>query len=288
MSYTYNFNKTDFLNDIINPGRLTQEIGSSTISIALDSLNISTSVCGIVFKAALSQDEQTTLSGIVVAHTGDPLSVDPPIMEDGRPLVRADTRPLETQTYFTSVGDTEDGIGDGDSLMWDFSSDLDIYDEGSLENGPTVASGYKAKRFDIWFNEPVYLKDGTMYFVNAPFGSYISMYITIPAGNFYPNASGTYTSAMLGLSGDDMYAYATKDVLYASYVMKHGMIDSCTMGDELNAEGAQVDAMPAGWHITGIVVTPEEGSENFKGFGSLELYRQYTCVLPGGAKGGEQ
>jgi hypothetical protein len=210
-----------------------------------------------------------------------------PVSPDGKEIIRADTRPVGTQTYFTSAGDTETGIGDGDYLHWDFSIVENDYDPDSLENGPTVTSGYRAKRFDVWYNEPVYLKDGTMYFENAPFGSHVSMFITVPSGGFYPNASGTYTSAMLGLPGDQMYAYATNDVLYASYVMKHGMVGSCTVGDELNAEGSQIEPIPAKWYITGLVVAPENECSTFRGFGSLEMYRQYTMILPGGAKGGE-
>lgn len=210
-----------------------------------------------------------------------------PTSPDGKEIIRSDTRPIGTQTYFTCVGDTVDGIGTGRDLSWDFSSNEDVYDSALIENGPTVVSGYKAKRFDVWFNDPAYLKDGAIYFENAPFSSHISMYITVPSGNFYPNASGTYTAEMLGLTGNQMYAYATNDVLYASYVMKHGMIGDCTMGDELNAEGCQIDPIPAGWYVTGVVVAPELGSDSFRGFGSLEMYRKHTVILPGGAKGGE-
>lgn len=286
MSYKYSFNKTDFLNGIINPSRLSQEIGSSAITIALDHTDIDTTMCDIWFKAELSSSEQTTLSGIVIIHTGQVLQADPPIMDDGRPIVRSDTRPLGTQTYFTMAGDTVSGIGDGAVLRWDFSEDTDWYDVNLVENGPTVASGLKAKKVEIWFNEPIYVKDGTLYFIDATFGTYLSMYISVPAGNYYPNDAGEIPASALGLSGDQMYAYATNDVFFASYVMKHHMIGDCTMGDELNAEGAQIEPIPAGWCVTGLIAAPEDNN-SFKGFGALEMYRPHTVILPGGALGGE-
>ena len=209
-----------------------------------------------------------------------------PTSPDGKEIIRADTRPIGTQTYFTMVGDTVSGIGDGASLTWDFSNEDNLYDSSQIENGPTVASGYKAKRMDIWFNNPVYLKDGTLYFQNACFDCHVSMFVTVPAGNYYPNDAGSIPASALGLSGDQMYAYASKDVLYSCYVMKHHMMGDCTMGDELNAEGAQMDAIPAGWLVTGIIICPESCND-FRGFGSLELYRQHSVVLPGGAPGGE-
>lgn len=209
-----------------------------------------------------------------------------PLAPDGKEIIRADTRPIGTQTYFTCAGDTKNTIGGGDILDWDFSGYEKEYNSDSLENGPTVASGYRAKRLDVSFIDPVYLKDGALYFTDAPFGSNISMYITVPSGNYYPNASGTYPASALGLSGDQMYAYATNDVLYAGYVMKHHMVGDCPMGDELNAEGAQIEAVPIDWYVTGIVMAPEDTCEYFKGFGSLELYRSHTIVLPGGALGG--
>jgi hypothetical protein len=113
------------------------------------------------------------------------------------------------------------------------------------------------------------------------------MYVTVPSGNYYPNSGGSIPASALGLSGDQMYAYATNDVLYASYVMKHYMMGSCPMGDELNAEGSQVDPVPEGWYITGLIVAPENECSSFKGYGSFEMYREHTIILPGGAPGGE-
>ena len=112
------------------------------------------------------------------------------------------------------------------------------------------------------------------------------MYITVPSGNFYPNSSGTYTAAMLGQSGDNMYAYASKDVFYICYVNRRYMLGDCSRGDELNTEGTSVNPIPTGWYVSGFIVTSEENS-SLKGHGSLEIYRRSTVILPGGAWNGE-
>jgi hypothetical protein len=133
---------------------------------------------------------------------------------------------------------------------------------------------------DMAFTGLVYIKDGTMYFFDAPWGCYCDMYITIPAGNYYPNPAGSIPAAALGLSGSQMYAYASKDVIYTSYLRHHMMYGSCPMGDELNAEGAAIDGLPIGWYITGIIFTPTSDNVS-KGYASLEMYRFKTILLPG-------
>lgn len=203
-----------------------------------------------------------------------------PLAPDGREIIRADSRPVGTQTYFTMSGDSATGIGDGGELRWDFSNDDYMYDSNDVENGPTVASGIKAKRLDIEFHEPIHTKDGAVYFFDAPWGSYCEMFITVPAGNYYPNPAGSIPAAALGLSGTDMYAYATKDVFYGSFIQKHYMYETCAMGDDLNSEGSQVDATPTGWYITGLIFTPESDNVS-KGYASLEIYRKKSVLLPG-------
>jgi len=206
----------------------------------------------------------------------------PRMVDDGRPIVRADTRPLGTQTYFTMRGDDLDNgtFGDGQDFRWDFSNDDNPYDPSLVENGPTIASGFKAKRIDLSFTDPVYLKDGDMYFFDAPWGAYGNMYITVPSGNYYPNPNGTIPAYILGLSGDDMYSYATKDVFYACYVNSHFMYGDCPMGNELNAEGSQTDPVPSGWYLTALLFAPEDNT-TFKGFSLFEMYRQTLGPLPG-------
>ena len=262
-----------FPNDKADAARLSSEIRNSDITIALDHINVTDEVCDIWFKSSISTEEVQILNGIISKHSGEMFSDSTPKMPDGRPIVRADTRPLNTETFFTMAGDST-GIGDGISLIWDFSNDDDLY------TGPEVPEGYKCKRIILRFNCPVYLKDGTIYFFDAPWGMYLSMDIVVPAGNYYPNPVGDIPSEMLGLPAGDLYSYAATDVRYQRYVNKHYMYGNCPMGDELNAEGAAVNALPVGWYIRGLIFTPDSDSVS-KGYGELEMYRCHTALLPG-------
>jgi hypothetical protein len=197
-----------------------------------------------------------------------------PVSPDGKEMVRADSRPGGTQTVFTMCGDSEDGILNGTPMRWDFSNDDDLF------YGPTVPSGMKCKRVSMFFNDPVYLKDGTLYFFDAPWGAYLEMCVAVPAGNYYPNPTGGVPASALGLPGDDMYAYAADDVPYAHYVTNHYIYGDCPMGDELNAEGCQLDPIPTGWHVNGYIYTLENDNTS-KGFGCFEMYRARTTLLPG-------
>ena len=202
-----------------------------------------------------------------------------PHMKDGRPIVRSDTRPLNTQTYFSMAGDasldsTANIICGGKSMRWDFSNDEDSYE------GPEVPSGFKAKEIKMNFICPVYLKDGTIYFFDAPWGSYARMDIMAPTGSYYPNPAGSIPASALGLESNRMFAYATEDTVVQRYIGLHYMYGSCPMGDEMNAEGAAVEALPIGWYVRGLIVVPENDT-TFKGFASLEMYRCHSTILPG-------
>ena len=276
IKYTYSI-LDDFPNSAVNGGSLASEIGESDITTALDYVNTYMDDCDIWFKDNLSGGDVTTLSGVVAAHTGEVVTSTAPVMADGRPLVRADTRPLSTSTYFTMAGDTASGIGMGKHLCWDFSNDDDI-----LESSPycTIPDGYKTKQIALSFIDPIYLKDGSLYFFDAPWGAYCDMHIVVPAGNYYPNDHGAIPASALGLPGTQMYSYASEDVIYLTYVNKHHMYGDCPMGDELNAEGAAVDALPVGWQLVGHITTVS-GDNTSKGYASFECYRARTIILEG-------
>jgi len=73
MSTKYVYPVSDTANDLVDVGSLTQEIADSTIAIALDYIAVDGVDVDIWFKAAISGAEETTLDGIVAAHTGEPL-----------------------------------------------------------------------------------------------------------------------------------------------------------------------------------------------------------------------
>ena len=144
--YTYAI--TDFLNNKVDVDSLTDEIRASSITIALDYINATETECDIWFKAELLPiDSTSTLPALVAAHDGEPPEVvEPPVMKDGRPIVRSDSRPFYTSTYFTMQGDDSTSIGDGVELVWDFSQD------NNLHTGPDVPTGYKCKEIHLSFN----------------------------------------------------------------------------------------------------------------------------------------
>jgi hypothetical protein len=87
MSATYTYSVSgDFPNGVVSIPSLTMQIDDSTItSSALEYINVGVSApdnCDIVFAAALSGAEVTTLNGIVATHTGVP-PYTPPASEFG-------------------------------------------------------------------------------------------------------------------------------------------------------------------------------------------------------------
>jgi hypothetical protein len=283
-SIKYQFHITDFPYNLADVTRLSSEVQDSSIVTALDYINLDISYCDIWFKTNLSSGDLTTLSGIVESHSGQPPEdVDPPRMDDGRPIIRADTRPLDTATYFTCASDTVSGIGDGIELRWDFSSDsiyTTISGPYTLSCGHKIEEGWKAQVMDLKFLDPVYFKDGGIYFFDAPWGCHCDMTILVPSGTYYPNEHGSIPASALGLSGNDMYSYAAVDTPFYRYVNKHYLYGTCPMGDELNAEGCMVEALPTGWIVRGIVRTPISDNVS-KGFASYEMYRHRSVILPG-------
>lgn len=273
--YTYSV-QNDFPNQAVNLNTLQYEIQQSIITHAVDHLGREGDDCNIYFKKALTPiDATSTLPAIVAAHQGNaPLEETHPETPDGVPIVRSDSRPLGTEVYFTMCGDST-GIGTGVAFVWDFSNDDNEFVDSNF-----VPPGFKAKKLTANFKCPIWMKDGTMYFFDAPWGQSISMFVGVPAGNYYPNPAGNIPASALGLTSGGMYSYATEDTPYSSYVMQHRMYGSCPMGDELNAEGASIYPIPVGWNLCGLIVTPESDNVS-KGYASLEMYRCHTVLLPG-------
>jgi len=73
MSTKYTYSVSDTVNDKVDVGSLHTEIEDSSITIALDKIDVIGDVLDVWFKAVLSAGEQTILDGIVAAHTGTPL-----------------------------------------------------------------------------------------------------------------------------------------------------------------------------------------------------------------------
>ncbi len=177
--------------------------------------------------------------------------------DQGKTVSRTDSRPFGYMSYFTSRGDTDLSIGDGTEMRWDFSNDDDLI---------SVPSGvdYKTKRIEFSFLDPVYIKEGALYFKNAPFGTYVNLNVICPSGQYYLNNNGVPT-------------LATEDTVVGHFVNHHFLIDTCTMGDELNTEscGNEIPTFIKMWFEITVPIT----CTDCVGYASLELYRKRTVIL---------
>jgi len=199
---------------------------------------------------------------------------------DGKQLIRADSRPKEASTNFTMRGDLVTGVGNGKPMKWDFSNDDDIITD-SLST--PIPDGYKRKRLEIGFSDPVWVKEGTLYWDSAPKGCYIDFWVVCKAGGYYKDPNGTIPASALGIVSDDMYTQATVDTPITHYVNYHCIFGSCNWGDELNTEGAMDDAMPKqqNGYMLWIEITTLTDDDTSCGCAELELYRHRTLLLPG-------
>lgn len=176
---------------------------------------------------------------------------------DGKSIVRSESRPLNHTTYFTCTGDSDTDIGNGSKLLWDFSNDNN---EITLPSGSEV----KTKRIEFKFLDSVYVKEGAIYFINAPLGATIDLKVICPNGNYY-------------LDNDKNPVLATQDTVISHYVNNHYMCGDCPMGDELNTESCS-DEIPSNYKFC-LDITVPITNNNCTGHVSLELYRKRTVIL---------
>lgn len=221
----------DSLIELLSSQQLSLDIGDGTLSVA----------------RAIDIIRRTELKSTQLDSTG-------------KWRVRADSRPLAEsgapyETVFTMIGDDTD-IANGTPIYWDFSNNADLVD------APT---GYKRKRIEVRFLEPVYLKDGAMYFTDVLKGSYLDLFVVCPAGQYY-------------LKNDGSPALATQDTPVRHFLMHHFFSGTVNMGDEQNAEGAAEDPVPTNYVIWLEVTVPAGDNSSF-GWGELEMYREKTMIL---------
>jgi hypothetical protein len=141
-------------------------------------------------------------------------------------------------------------------MEWDFSNSDDQV---------TPPTGYKRKRMDLTFIDPIYIKEGTLYFHNAPKGCYGDCYVICPTGGWY------YTNA-----GALVQAAEPTNILH--YVNKHPMQGSVPMGDELNTEETQINPILPGY-ILRIEVTTPDSDVTSNGVVEFESFRGRTVIL---------
>jgi hypothetical protein len=190
--------------------------------------------------------------------------ISPRKSKDGKSLNRADSRPITETTYFTMRGDSATGIGDGEIMTWDFSNSNNIVTDSITTEIP---SGYKRKRIILSFVDQIHIKEGTMYWENAPYGCHIDFWVICPSGQYY-------------LDRDVIPHLASEDTPLVHYVNHHRILGTCYMGDELNTESANEDAVPSNYELWVEITTPNT-DETSKGHSELEIYRERTHLLPG-------
>ena len=191
-----------------------------------------------------------------------------PISLDGKEVIKAESRPPGMQTSFTMSGDNLI-FGDGTKMVWDFSNNDDIVSSDStsliLFNNP-LPSGHKRKLLRIKFNDPVYIKEGSLYFYDAPFGFYVDMSVVCPINNYYRDRSG-------------QIQLATNNVVVSHYVNHYRVCGTCTCGHTMLAETCQELAIPTNYEVWAEITTLIDDNIS-KGFGCFTLYRGRTAILP--------
>lgn len=204
----------------------------------------------------ITQQETDIVDTVVANHIPTPIppAPDHPYDSEGKPYVRAESRPINCTTYFTTCADNG-SIGNGKRFAWDFSNtDDDI----------TAPSGCKKKRLEFSFIDTVWMKEGTVYYKNALKGSYFDQYIVCPTGYYYYKNDGTI-------------ALAAEDTVVSHYVIKHPMQGDVPMGDELNSESCS-GGIPSYYKFRIEIVVPDTDSTS-NGVIEIEMYRERTVIL---------
>lgn len=208
----------DFSNNAVATDALTQEIGSSSITKALDFITTAGDICDIWFKDQLTPGEEIYLANVVVAHAGVSL-----VQVDKVEVINAMTsayanrhnkiethessRIPGTYTYYTGAGDDPENVMDvgngqrfilhhrsGDSMSQSLYLDFNI-----VENQTWIHEGYM-----IWNNAQF----DTITFEIVPRVTPI-----IPASGTYFNLYGGYL--VVPAAGDGTYQ-VTSDITTAS------------------------------------------------------------------------
>lgn len=139
--YTYSI-ATDTANGTVNPTILTNEIASSSIVIALDYIETGGDVLDIWFKDPLSGGDQTTLTSIVNAHTGNEVAT------TGVPVAIISYR----KTSYMAEGSTANA--NGKNMLAIFNPNLSskvikiwsIWFRCKVNTGNNVLAGYEIRR----------------------------------------------------------------------------------------------------------------------------------------------
>jgi len=123
-SYTYSVTE-DTANGVVASDTLHSEIVKSAIVTALEGVSLNGDELSIEFKDALSEGDETLLTGLVAAHAGVGATA-PPLLVTNIPLATGSSPTIVTPNwcdkctwYYTSVRVTEEVlVNTGDSQSW--------------------------------------------------------------------------------------------------------------------------------------------------------------------------
>jgi hypothetical protein len=154
--YTYSI-AADTSNAVVAGYELKQEIGSSSIVIAVERVNTTGDVLTVVMKDSISSGDKTTLDSVVLSHQGVPvvptnteagypiIHLDAPSQPDGRIVVVNSPSNEGWLTWFTGYGDDVVGQKRGEGQQITVS-----------------AAGTGTEMVDLEFIEPIEVHDGEL------------------------------------------------------------------------------------------------------------------------------
>lgn len=195
-----------------------------------------------------------------------------PVDEEGKTYVRAESRPLNCTTCFTTSGDdltsgAEHPIGNGPRMFWDASEpsgDVWVAAGEEDDSGYTVPAGMKRFTVDLQFMDSIWLKEGTIYCMSGKKGSWMDMTVLCPPGGYYMNLGQIKQNT----SGDWLEV--------DHYLNKHPLQGDVPMGDEVNTEACSQE-LPSYLMFRMSVTVPASDNDSY-GYMEMELYRQRTVV----------
>lgn len=181
--YTYSI-ANDFPNGKVATDALSAAITSGSIVTALDYINTSGDDCDVWFKDTLSNDDETTLDGLVAAHPGEHLPSGPqpvtlytdvttpaPRTSDGKPIFLPNLFPGNVTLYITGAGDGSSTRGDGTQFT-----------------AQRAATGDEEVEWS--YIDWVYAAGGGLMWKDAALGDWISLKALAPATAYNPNGGG--------------------------------------------------------------------------------------------------
>ncbi len=133
--YPYSISE-DFPDQKVDIDRLSWEISESTITIALDYINVSGDECNIWFKDELPASDKTALDAVVAAHDGEPLpDVETAKTSDGRDIIQINSYGPGRILYFAGIDDDGHFFRIESTDIEDASQDAHFTDDLMLAGG---------------------------------------------------------------------------------------------------------------------------------------------------------